>query len=359
MAFSVGVGKSNFAALREAGNYYVDKTELIYELVNETENEVTLFTRPRRFGKTLTMSMMENFFSIKKDGKGLFDGLEIMKHEGFCRKWMNQYPVLFISFKDVEGLDFEGAYEMLKARLAEVCIGLADLLDTDAIDANDRDAFKKLKAQSGKDSDIKNSLKTIMRMMSAKYGKKAILLIDEYDVPLAWASEKNTEENQYYSKMLNVIRGIMSTALKDNEFLQFAVVTGCLRIAKESIFTGTNNFASYSVLDRSFSEYFGFTQADVDAILAAAGRSEKSALIKEWYDGYVFGNSYVYCPWDVINYVSILRKYPDQRPKNYWKNTSHNGILLTFVKRTDFKVKGKFETLLNGGTIQQTISDGL
>ena len=359
MDFKVGVGKSDFAALRESGNYYVDKTELIYELVNDTDNEVTLFTRPRRFGKTLMMSMIENFFSIRKESARIFEGLAITEHKDFCKEWMNQYPVLFVSFKDVEAEEFADAYDMLGVRLADVCKDLADAIDTDVVDKDDRDAFRRLKAESGKKSDIKNSLKTLMRMMNAVYGKKVILLIDEYDVPLAKASERDTSKNGYYSRMLDVIRGIMSTALKDNEFLQFAVITGCLRIAKESIFTGTNNFASYSVLDKSFSQYFGFTNEEIDRMLVAADRTSRKDTIKEWYDGYVFGNSFVYGPWDVINFLSELRKYPDARPKNYWKNTSHNGILLTFVKRTDFDVAGKFEKLLNGGNIVQTISDGL
>ncbi|MBR1477198.1 MAG: AAA family ATPase [Lachnospiraceae bacterium] len=359
MDFKVGVGKSDFAALRESGNYYVDKTELIYELVNDTDNEVTLFTRPRRFGKTLMMSMMENFFSIRKDSESIFKGLAITEHEDFCKEWMNQCPVLFVSFKDVEAETFDSAYKMLMMKLADVCKSLTSVFDGRETDKDDKWIFEKLKSRSAGEEEVKSSIKTIMRMMNAIYGKKVILLIDEYDVPLAKASEKDTSKNGYYSKMLDVIKGIMSTALKDNEFLQFAVITGCLRIAKESIFTGTNNFASYSVLDKSFSQYFGFTNEEIDRILVAADRKERKGTIQEWYDGYVFGNSYVYCPWDVINFLSELRKYPDARPKNYWKNTSHNGILLTFVKRTDFKVKGKFEILMNSGTIMQTITDEL
>ena len=359
MDFKVGVGKSDFAALRESGNYYVDKTELIYELVNDTDNEVTLFTRPRRFGKTLMMSMMENFFSIRKNSKSIFEGLAITEHEDFCKKWMNQYPVLLISFKDAEADTFESAYKMLGTSIADLCKKLLEIESSVSVNQADRDVFNRLMYQKAEEQDIRNSLKTIMRMMNAIYGKKVILLIDEYDVPLAKASEKDTAENGYYSKMLDVIKGIMSTALKDNEFLQFAVITGCLRIAKESIFTGTNNFASYSVLDEDFSDYFGFSSDEVDAILKAADRTDKAEIIKEWYDGYIFGNSHVYCPWDVINYLSALKKRKDARPKNYWKNTSHNGILLTFVKRTDFDVADKFETLLNGGTITQAISDEL
>ncbi len=359
MDFKVGVGKSDFAALRESGNYYVDKTELIYELVNDTDNEVTLFTRPRRFGKTLMMSMIENFFSIRKNSQSLFERLAITEHEDFCKEWMNQCPVLFVSFKDVEAETFDSAYKMLMMKLADVCKNLTSIFDGRAADKDDKWIFEKLKSRSAGEEEVKSSIKTIMRMMNAVYGKKVILLIDEYDVPLAKASEKDTSKNGYYSKMLDVIKGIMSTALKDNEFLQFAVITGCLRIAKESIFTGTNNFASYSVLDEDFSDYFGFSGDEVDAILEAADRTDKADIIKEWYDGYIFGNSYVYCPWDVINYLSALKKRKDAKPKNYWKNTSHNGILLTFVKRTDFEVAGKFEKLLNDETIVQTISDEL
>ena len=272
---------------------------------------------------------------------------------------MNQYPVLFISFKDAEADEFDVAYAKLKTVIADVCKGISDISSGKNVNPFDVEVFNRLQAQTGTDADIQNSLKMIMRMMNAVYGKKVILLIDEYDVPLAKASEKDTAKNGYYSKMLDVIKGIMSTALKDNEFLQFAVITGCLRIAKESIFTGTNNFASYSVIDKNFSGYFGFTDEEVNTMLAAADRTARKNTIKEWYDGYVFGNSFVYCPWDVINFISELRKYPDARPKNYWKNTSHNGILLTFVKRTDFDVADKFETLLNGGMIKQAISDEL
>ena len=359
MDFKVGVGKSDFAALREAGNYYVDKTELIYEFVNDTDNQVTLFTRPRRFGKTLMMSMMENFFSIRKNSEGIFEGLALTEHSDFCKEWMNQYPVLFVSFKDAEADDFDVAYAKLKNVLADVCKGVSDIGSEKKVNSFDVEVFNRLQAQTGTDADTQNSLKTIMRMMNAAYGKKVILLIDEYDVPLAKASEKDTAKNGYYSRMLDVIKGIMSTALKDNEFLQFAVITGCLRIAKESIFTGANNFASYSVLDERFSRYFGFLEDEVDTMLAVADRREASEEIKEWYDGYVFGNSYVYCPWDVINHISALRYKRTTKPKNYWKNTSHNGILLTFVKRTDFDVAGKFEKLLNGGSIVQAISDEL
>ncbi len=359
MAFKVSVGESNFAALRNSENYYIDKTEFIYELVEETYDKVALFTRPRRFGKTLMLSMFENFFNIKKDSREIFDGLNIMERKEFCKEWMNRYPVLFISFKDIEAETFSDAYDMLKVRLADMCKKYSDLKDDNRVNKFDAEIFTRLEAQIGSTADVKNSLKTVMRMMYSVYGKEVILLIDEYDVPIAKASEKDTAENKFYSSMLDVIRGIMGTALKDNEYLKFAVITGCLRIAKESIFTGTNNFASYSVLDEDFSEYFGFSENEVAELLSAADREDKAGIIKEWYDGYVFGNSFVYCPWDVMSYMSALKKRKNAKPKNYWKNTSHNGILLTFVTRTDFFVSHKFEILMNGGTIVQTISDEL
>lgn len=359
MAFKVGVGKSDFEALRKSNNYYVDKTDIMYELVEETDNQVTLFTRPRRFGKTLMMSMLSNFFSIRKESKGIFEGLKITEHKEFCEKWMNQYPVLFISFKDAEADVFGVAYDKLKNSIADICKLIPDLAAESSVNPADAQVFERLMFNKASDAEVQGSLKTIMRMMYDIYGKKVILLIDEYDVPLANASEKDTKKNNYYLSMLDVIKGIMSTALKDNEFLEFAVITGCLRIAKESIFTGTNNFASYSVLDADFSEYFGFTEDEVDEMLAVADRKDKADVIKEWYDGYVFGDSSVYCPWDVMNYLSALRKRKDAKPKNYWKFTSRNGILLTFVERTDFDVTEKFETLLNGGTVMQSVSDEL
>ena len=356
----ISVGKDDFEKIRRNDSYYVDKSELIYELVDGTDNEVTLFTRPRRFGKTLMMSMMENFFSIQKgDSRELFTGLNIMKHGAFCAEWMNQYPVLFLTLKGVEDLSFDEAYKTLQVKLSDLCKTHESLTESARINCDDKAVFLKLMNKQADLSEVKESLKTLMRMMVAAYEKPVILLIDEYDVPLAKASEQNTETNQYYSKMLDVIRGMFDAALKGNEFLKFAVITGCLRIAKESIFTGTNNFMSYSVLDDDFSEYFGFTQEEVDRILEEADCQEIAEDIRAWYDGYVFGNTSVYCPWDVTCYAAALLRNRNAKLKNYWKNTSHNGILLTFIERTEFDVSDKFETLLNGGTIEQTISDEL
>jgi hypothetical protein len=357
MAIQIGVGREDFDLLRKSGSYYVDKTELIYDLIHNADNAVTLFTRPRRFGKTLNMSMMESFFDIERDSRSVFEGLDILKHEDFCGKWMNQYPVLFLSFKDVEGLDFKSAYVSLSGVMSDLCFRYSGVLEDDKVDPIDRSTFAALKEKRVAPAAMKSSLKTIMRMMYTVYGKPVILLIDEYDVPLSKASEKNTSHNHYYDKMLDLVKGMLSISLKTNEYLKFAVITGCLRIAKESIFTGTNNFISYSVLDNRFGEYFGFTQTEVDKLLREAELSEHSDVFRSWYNGYMFGDTSVYCPWDVVNYVSALLYDSNAEPENYWRNTSSNGVIREFVGR--FKVKRKFETLMNGGTITETISDEL
>ena len=359
MAIKLAVGDESFDEIRKTGLYYVDKTELLYDLAGQTINKVTLFTRPRRFGKTLNMSMMESFFDINRDSRDVFEGLDISKHQIFCSEWMNRYPVLFISFKDVDGLNFESAYGQLQAILADYCKTIISCFENKSIDSADAEIFERLRYQNGSLSDVKGSLKTIMRMMYAVYGKPVILLIDEYDVPLAKASEKNTVQNRYYEQMLDVIKGMLSVALKTNEYLKLAVVTGCLRIAKESIFTGTNNFASYSVTDEDFSEYFGFTQEEVNCLLADVGCMDKADIIRKWYDGYVFGNSRVYCPWDVARYVAALMRRDDAEPKNYWRNTSSNGVIRDFVNHSDWGIPDKFETIMNGGTITVTVSDEL
>ena len=359
MAIRIAVGDESFDEIRKAGLYYIDKTELLYDLVGRMDNKVTLFTRPRRFGKTLSMSMMESFFDINRDSKAVFEGLYIMKHQKFCSSYMNQYPVLFISFKGVEDLSYDNAYSTLQLKIAEVCKKHEYLYVSDKVNEADRQEFRHLMFGESSLAEIKNSVKTIMRMMNAVYGKPVILLIDEYDVPLAKASENNDRAPGYYQKMLNVIRGIFEAALKTNEYLKFAVVTGCLRIAKESIFTGTNNFMSYSVLDKDFSEYFGFTQGEVDRLLAETGCIDKADIIREWYDGYVFGNSSVYCPWDVASYVAALLRRKDAEPKNYWRNTSSNSVIRDFVNHSDWGIPDKFETIMNGGTIAVTISDEL
>ena len=359
MKLKVPVGRESFESIIKSGSYYVDKTEILYELVHEEDNQIALFTRPRRFGKTLTLRMMESFFDISRDSKSLFAGLNITKHEDFCREWMNQYPVLFVSFKDVEGLRFESAYKLLKSCIADLCKKYEYLGESDLVNRADADQFSRLMFMDGAQEDVQKSLLTLCRMMYAHYGKPVILLIDEYDVPLAKANEEKEGGERYYPQMLEIIRGILSTALKSNDYLKFAVVTGCLRIAKESIFTGVNNFTSYSVLDEGFFQYFGFTQSEVDNLLDAADLKDKSDIFKEWYDGYLFGDSALYCPWDVVSYAAALLRKRTALPKNYWANTSGNGIIRDFVKHQEFDVSDKFEALLNGGTITQMITEEL
>lgn len=354
----VVVGNEIFDEFIKEDGYYVDKTELLYELVAKTRKKVTLFTRPRRFGKTLMMSMMESFFDVSRDSKEVFKHLNVKKHHPeFCEEWMNQYPVLFISLKDVEGLDFSTAFKKLTAVIADVCKKYEGLPDQEGINSADAEIFNRLMYKAGDLEEVQNALKTLMRMMKTAYGKPVILLIDEYDVPLSKAAE--TKNKEYYRQMLDLIRGFLSISLKTNEYLKFAVLTGCLRISKESIFTGVNNFACYSITNRKFSEYFGFTEDEVEAMLEAFGIQDKMELIRKWYDGYIFGDTEVFCPWDVVSYISAVLDGEGEEPQNFWANTSSNAILDEFVNHGKIDASEKFETLLNGGAITEEICEEL
>lgn len=353
----IPVGISDFAKIRNYGYYYVDKTGLITDLLEKETAEVTLITRPRRFGKTMGMSMLANFFDIRKDSAALFEGLEISQNTALCKAWQNQWPVLFVTFKDIDGLTFASAKEMLIERVATLCKTHSYLASSDQINPDDRKIFQKLSdLVNGKPTDamLKTSLSLLMQMMKAHYGKPVILLIDEYDVPIAKASA-----NGYYAEMLEIIRGMLSTALKDNAALRFAVITGCLRIAKESIFTGTNNFVSDTISSSHLNEYFGFTQADIDQILQDADLTDHADAVKAWYDGYHFGDLDVYCPWDVMNYLRDLQRDPKAKPASYWKNTSDNAIIRSFIDYRGAKITQKLETLLSGGYILQQIEEDL
>ena len=353
----VPVGISDFAKIRKYQYYYVDKTGLIEDLLEKETAEVTLITRPRRFGKTMGMSMLANFFDIRKDSKAMFEGLEISKNTALCSEWMNQWPVLFVSFKDIDGLTFASAKGMLLERLANLFKAHRYLALSERVDPDDAKIFKKLSdLVNGHPTDamLKTAISLLMQMMRDHYGKPVILLIDEYDVPIAKASAKG-----YYPEMLEVIKGLMSTALKDNDALRFAVITGCLRIAKESIFTGTNNFVSDTISSSHLNEYFGFTQADVDQILKDADCLEHATDIKNWYDGYHFGDLDVYCPWDVMNYLRDLQRNPKAKPASYWKNTSDNSIVRSFIDYSGRSISRKLETLLSGGYIIQKIEENL
>ena len=349
----IPVGVSDFAEIRRNGYYYVDKSGLIGALLGTTGTKVTLITRPRRFGKTLGMSMLESFFDIQKDNKTLFEGLEIANRHDLCTEWMNQWPTVFVSFRQVDGLNFNSAYGMLTLVISELYKKHLYLLDSDKVDGYDKEIVKELIQGTASAKDTKGSLMLLTRLMCQQYGKPVILLIDEYDVPVAKANS-----NGYYEEMLDVMKGLMQ-ALKDNQALCFAVITGCLKIAKESIFTGTNNFISDTLTDSILNEYFGFVQSEVDQILKDADALDKAESIREWYDGYHFGDFDVYCPWDVMNYLLELQRNPKAKPVSYWKNTSDNAVIRSFIDYAGGNITGKLETLLAGGTIVQRVDENL
>lgn len=351
---NIPMGVSDFREIRQNGYYYIDKSGLIRELLKNTATKVTLITRPRRFGKTLSMSMLENFFDIRKDSRAWFEGLEIARDSELCQAWMNQWPTVFFSLKDIDGLNFESAYGQLKAQISKLYKKYAYLLEYDAIDPDDKQNFLDLKAGRAGEVQVSRALSLLLRIMEAYYQKPVILLLDEYDVPVAKASS-----NGYYEQMLEVIKTMMSTALKDNSCLRFAVITGCLKIAKESIFTGTNNLVSDTIGTSGLNEYFGFTQKDVDRLLEDAGANSQAENIKAWYDGYRFGNFEVYCPWDVMNYLRDFQQNPEARPVSYWKNTSDNAIIRSFIDYAGGAITKKLETLLSGGYILQHIDENL
>ena len=351
---NIPVGISDFKEIRKNGYYYVDKTFLIKELLKTTATKVTLITRPRRFGKTMAMSMLADYFDIRENSQDLFDGLEISKETDLCREWMNRWPVVFLSLKDIDGLNFEDAYERLAVQISNLYKNYTYLLECDKIDPDDRQIFLDLKAGKAEKAQVFQALRTLMRMLQIYHQKKVILLLDEYDVPIAKASS-----NGYYNQMLDVMKGIMSTALKDNTSLQFSVVTGCLRIAKESVFTGTNNFVTDSITDSRYNEFFGFTQAEVDQILEYADAGRQAESVKHWYDGYHFGNVDVYCPWDLMNYLCDLQRNSEAKPDSYWKNTSDNAIIRSFIDYAGSSITKKLETLLAGGYIVEQIDESL
>ena len=350
---SIPVGVSDFEEIRKNGYYYIDKSGLIKELLDSTGTEVTWITRPRRFGKTLGMSMLENFFDIRKDSRKLFEGLEIAKNRTLCDEWMNQYPTIFVSFRQVDGLDFTGAYDMLTWVISELYKKHLYLLESDRFNECDKEIARQLIRGNASLRDTKGSLLLLTRLLQQYYGKPVILLIDEYDVPVAKANN-----NGYYKEMLDVMKGLMQ-ALKDNQALRFAIITGCLKIAKESIFTGTNNFVSDTIANSRLNEYFGFVQKEVDQLLKDADLMERADCMKEWYDGYHFGDFDVYCPWDVMNYLLELQHNPKAKPISYWKNTSDNAIIRSFIDYAGSNITKKLEILMSGGCIVQRVDENL
>ena len=347
------VGFDDFKKIRENQFYYVDKTKLIEHLLANW-SEVNLFTRPRRFGKTLNMSMLKSFFEIGTD-KALFEGLYISKNQELCKEYMGKYPVVFLSLKGVEGLTFEEA----RAYLCELIINetrrFKFLLNSERLDNDEKNMYHELLSlQEEKDSvlavKLKLSLKKISELLYKHYGQKVIFLIDEYDVPLDKAFQHG-----YYKKMVSLIRGVFGEVLKTNDFLMFAVLTGCLRVSKESIFTGLNNFKVYSADDIRYDEEFGFTNEDVKKILSDYNQQDHFLEVKEWYDGYHFGNADIYCPWDVINYMDDLMSNPKAKPKAYWINSSGNDLVKRFIDKADTTTKDEVEQLISGNAVEKRI----
>mgnify|MGYP005886172395 FL=1 len=340
------VGIDDFRKLRESNFYYVDKTRLIEQLLLNW-SEVTLFTRPRRFGKTLNMSMLKSFFEIGTD-KTLFDGLYISGNKELCDDHMGKYPVIFLSFKGVEGLEFASAKRMLCTIIDREIDRHYYLKTSDALTDEDRTLFTKM--LHGQADNIEDSIRMLSQLLYKHYGQKAVILIDEYDVPLDKAFQ-----NGYYKEMVSIIRGLFGQALKTNEFLQFAVLTGCLRVSKESIFTGLNNFEINSIVDIDHDEQFGFTDDEVMKLLLDYDRSERYPDVKEWYDGYHFGNADIYCPWDVINFAKKLVSDPSARPSAFWINSSGNDMVKRFVDKADQTTRDEIEKLVAGGFVEKQL----
>lgn len=347
------IGIENFEEIRTKGFYYVDKTGFIKELL-ENWGKVTLFTRPRRFGKSLNMSMLKSFFEL--DGrKEIFEGLEISKEVSLCEKYMGKFPVISVSLKGINADSYEIAREMAISAVNLEAMRFQYLLDSECLTIFEREAFTKLLRSEMNEATLYSSLKVLSRLLEKHHNSKVILLIDEYDVPLAKAFEHG-----YYDQMITLVRNMFEQALKTNDSLEFAVLTGCMRISKESIFTGLNNLKVLSVADVRFDEYFGFTDAEVKELLEYYNLSDRYDVVKEWYDGYQFGNVEVYCPWDVVNYCDELRADGGAEPQNYWSNTSSNDAVKKFIQEADVgTTKREIEQLLAGEVIRKEIRQEL
>lgn len=349
------IGIENFEKLRQEDFYYIDKTRLIEQLLTRW-GEVNLFTRPRRFGKSLNMSMLQSFFEIGKD-KTLFDGLRISDNQELCEEYQGKFPVVSVSLKGINGATYEEARRFLIKTINEEARRLSVLSDSTELDETDHELLTQLKKKEMTNDSLVYSIRELTELLEKHYGSKVIVLIDEYDVPLAKANE-----NGYYDEMVLLIRNLFENALKTNSSLKFAVLTGCLRIAKESIFTGLNNFKAYSITDKSFDETFGFTDAEVKELLRYYGQEKYYETVKEWYDGYRFGNVDVYCPWDVINFCSDHLADPGLEPKNYWANTSGNSVISHFIDsvgKPQKLTRMELEQLVNGGIVQKEINSEL
>lgn len=347
------VGIENFEEIRKQDFYYVDKTGLIVDLMAGW-GKVNLFTRPRRFGKTLNMSMLKCFFEVGGD-KSIFEGLHVAQEKNLCDKHMGKYPVVFISLKGVDGLTFETAYRSLCSIVRNEALRLQYLDHSEKLTDEEKKSFKAILRDEYEDTDIRDSLKMLSSLLERHYGQKAILLIDEYDVPLDKAFHHG-----YYDKMIDLIRAMFGAALKTNDSVFFAVLTGCLRVSKESIFTGLNNLKVHSISDVKYDEYFGFTDDEVRTMLDTYSLGEHLTETREWYDGYRFGEQDVYCPWDVINYCDDLRAAAWAKPKAYWINTSGNDMVRRLIEKgSDGTTQMEIERLIAGETITKTLNENL
>ncbi len=355
---SLPMGMENFERIQNEDFYYIDKTGLIKDLL-ENKSYVTLFTRPRRFGKTLTMSMLKYFFEIGSDST-LFDGLEIAKEKRLCDEYRGKFPVISVSLKGVSGINFNEAKAMLRGIIGTEALRFEGILQKDSLSETDYQQYKQLIMLDNNcefamtDGQLKNSFLTLSRLLQRHYNQKVIILIDEYDVPLDKAYRSG-----YYDEMVELMRGLFGQALKTNDSLYLAVLTGCLRISKESIFTGMNNFNVYTVKDMQYNQYFGFTGAEVTEMLEYYSFMERSDVIKEWYDGYHFSGLDIYCPWDVISYCHALKMNFSIMPQNYWVNTSSNDIIRKFISKAKSVTKSEIELLIDGGSVKKKIRQEL
>ena len=350
--YTMPIGKSDFAKVRTSGDYYIDKTNLIKQITSSGA-EVTLFTRPRRFGKSLNMSMLQYFFDCREKSVSLFEGLAISEEKKLCDEWMNKYPTILVSFKTVDSVSFENAVGQLKIVLSDLFRKHIYLLNDENIDQYDKGKYDRILSENPQIPDIMDSLSLLTRLLYKHHNKPVILLIDEYDVPMS-----KGDANDYYRDITDIMRSMYNKALKDNTYIKIAVLTGCLRIAEESIFTGLNNPAIKTIVDTDYAECFGFTNEEMNKLLTDTGLMDRQPIFKKWYDGYVFGNREVYCPWDVLNYVDALQKNPNSPPVNYWANTSGNDAVKRFLN-SDYDVTEDFETLLHGGYVSKIINPNI
>ena len=346
------IGSSGFQDIRKSGNYYVDKTKVISEIIRD-DARVILFTRPRRFGKTTVQSMLASFFDIREDSEELFRGLDVYDDKEAVDNWMNKYPVIYLSLKDVEGIQIDKALNLFSGLILNLFEGYRFILDHDMVEG-DKELFRHALVNRLSIDELCRALSVLAKLLKSYYGKEAIVIIDEYDVPLSKA-----EQNGYYSEMLDILRTILSSVLKDNPNVKKAILTGCLRISKESLFTGVNNMAVNSLTDNRYADSFGFTESEVMKLLSDAGLSDKAGIIRKWYDGYRIGDESIYAPWDVVRYVDKLQYDRSAPPEDFWADTSGNDVIRRFIEKTNASISPEYSALISGEQISMKISESL